>query len=132
MFDEPESGVTIIKLKQTDVPEEDKYVDIPMLRTPNLLMLVSCTYDLFAFEYLQVWKFNCGREHRERLERTHIPADTRSVRFWDLKNLKRRFGMKLDFKFLRGQTMHVIAIHVLFTHLFSMSLNTEHCISWGV
>lgn len=24
-FDEPESGVTIIKLKQTDVPEEDKY-----------------------------------------------------------------------------------------------------------
>lgn len=25
MFDEPESGVTIIKLKQTDVPEEDKY-----------------------------------------------------------------------------------------------------------
>lgn len=26
-FDEPESGVTIIKLKQTDVPEEDKYVD---------------------------------------------------------------------------------------------------------
>ena len=30
-FDEPESGVTIIKLKQTDVPEEDKYVDNPML-----------------------------------------------------------------------------------------------------
>jgi hypothetical protein len=30
-FDEPESGVTIIKLKQTDVPEEDKYVDIRML-----------------------------------------------------------------------------------------------------
>jgi hypothetical protein len=26
VFDEPESGVTIIKLKQTDVPEEDKYV----------------------------------------------------------------------------------------------------------
>ncbi|RLN05137.1 uncharacterized protein C2845_PM13G19610 [Panicum miliaceum] len=25
VFDEPESGVTIIKLKQTDVPEEDKY-----------------------------------------------------------------------------------------------------------
>ena len=28
VFDEPESGVTIIKLKQTDVPEEDKYVFI--------------------------------------------------------------------------------------------------------
>jgi hypothetical protein len=28
VFDEPESGVTIIKLKQTDVPEEDKYVHI--------------------------------------------------------------------------------------------------------
>ncbi|KAL6661296.1 hypothetical protein ACP70R_000680 [Stipagrostis hirtigluma subsp. patula] len=25
VFDEPESGVTVIKLKQTDVPEEDKY-----------------------------------------------------------------------------------------------------------
>lgn len=25
LFDEPESGVTVIKLKQTDVPEEDKY-----------------------------------------------------------------------------------------------------------
>jgi hypothetical protein len=28
VLDEPESGVTIIKLKQTDVPEEDKYVFI--------------------------------------------------------------------------------------------------------
>ncbi|CAL5001713.1 unnamed protein product [Urochloa decumbens] len=28
VFDEPESGVTIIKLKQTDVPMEDKYVFI--------------------------------------------------------------------------------------------------------
>lgn len=27
-FDEPEAGVTIIKLKQTDVPEEDKYVEL--------------------------------------------------------------------------------------------------------
>jgi len=25
VIDEPESGVTIIKLKQTDVPEEDRY-----------------------------------------------------------------------------------------------------------
>uniref|UniRef100_A0A0E0EM94 Activator of Hsp90 ATPase N-terminal domain-containing protein n=1 Tax=Oryza meridionalis TaxID=40149 RepID=A0A0E0EM94_9ORYZ len=25
VFDEPESGVTVISLKQTDVPEEDRY-----------------------------------------------------------------------------------------------------------
>jgi len=78
-------------------------------------MLVSCTHNLFAFEQLQVWEFNCGREHGERLERTHIPADTRSVWFWDLKRL---FGMKLDFKILRGQAMNAIASHVLLTQFF--------------
>jgi hypothetical protein len=28
MLDEPESGVTVIKLKQTGVPEEDKYANM--------------------------------------------------------------------------------------------------------
>uniref|UniRef100_A0A453RTU4 Uncharacterized protein n=1 Tax=Aegilops tauschii subsp. strangulata TaxID=200361 RepID=A0A453RTU4_AEGTS len=56
VFDEPESGVTIIKLKQTDVPF-----------------------------LLQVWELNRGGEHRERLERAHLPEDTCSVRFWGLK-----------------------------------------------
>lgn len=28
VFDEPESGVTVIKLKQTDVPEEDMYAPV--------------------------------------------------------------------------------------------------------
>jgi preprotein translocase subunit Sec61beta len=78
---------------------------------------------------LQVWEFNCGREHGERLERTHIPADTGSVWFWDLKRL---FGMKLDFKFLRGQVMNAIAILVLLTQFFFPCPETQKlCISWG-
>lgn len=44
-FDEPESGVTIVKLIHTDVPEEDRLVSIYMQILPSLFpeRLCCCT-----------------------------------------------------------------------------------------
>lgn len=44
-FDEPESGVTIVKLIHTDVPEEDRLVSIYMQILPSLFpeRLFCCT-----------------------------------------------------------------------------------------
>jgi hypothetical protein len=44
VFDEPESGVTIIKLKQTDVPEEDKYVHIQYSVSIMLFLHFVCNF----------------------------------------------------------------------------------------
>jgi hypothetical protein len=84
VFDEPESGVTIIKLKQTDVPEEDRYVEFIAGIWIGYQFLSSESETPLGLP-LQVWELNCGGEHRERLDRAHLSEDTCSVWFWALK-----------------------------------------------
>lgn len=53
----------------------------------ELVLLNRVTEDmwLLACLQMQIWKCNCGGEHREGLAGSHFPKDTNCVWFWNLR-----------------------------------------------
>ena len=74
-LDEPEPGLTVVKLLHTDIPEEDRLVWLLVLTSSGSSSSFVAAGLLICLcgSVLQIWERDCGGEHRERMEGSHIP-----------------------------------------------------------
>lgn len=88
-FEEPEPGVTIVKLRQTDVPEEDRQICFASLRFVLTSFSFFFNLRLMYIYYLlmQIRKFDCCGKYREGMAGSNFPQDTRSFWFWHMSLL---------------------------------------------
>ena len=88
VLEEPEPGVTVVKLTQTDVPEEDRFVLVSINLT-FVFLVYFVHWILYVFWVcnvceMQVWEFDGRGEHGERMEGSNLSQDKGGFWVWCL------------------------------------------------
>lgn len=109
-FDEPEPGVTVVKLIHSDVPEEDRLVFLIVMLMIDIFIPVQISISISdsvlllicsSFCLNQIWKRNCSGEHREGLAGSYLPQDQSSVWVWNMIGYYLTYNRVQSFGFLK-------------------------------